>query len=78
MEMSNVPLRTTNEPTMLTRRMHSQSKANGLWGWFPSLSELIHFTLGLNRGHEHTSFYHLTWSMVAVIYNCNFQHGWGG
>ena len=45
---------------------------------FPPFLELVHFTLGLNRGHELTGFYHLTWSMVAVIYNGNFQHGWGG
>ena len=36
--------------------------------------ELMHFALGLDRGHELTGFHHLTRPNIAVIYWNNFQY----
>ena len=44
---------------------------------FPPFLELMHFALGLNRGHKLTGLHHLTRSTVAVIYCNNFQYDQG-
>ena len=37
----------------------------------------MHFTMGLNWGHELAGLHHLTRSIIVVIYCNNFQYGQG-